>query len=252
MKTDTPRPIRLKDYKPSPWRIETVTLDVSLHPTATRVKSRLKVKPNAASSEARAPLILDGEMLELESLKLDGKVLEKSDYDLTAETLILRKPPSAPAFNLEIVTHINPEANKALNGLYRSRGIYTTQCEAEGFRRITYFLDRPDILSTYVVRVEAAMEEASVLLANGNPSERGTLDRVDSFNWPVATTNTPVAILPRPNTTLPRLKWEVVMPMARRVRVDRFRSINRLDPASVLTCSAARLCMMVLQCFFEN
>ncbi len=177
MKTDTPRPIRLKDYKPSPWTIEAVTLDVSLHPTATRVKSRLKVKPNPASSEARAPLILDGEMLELESLKLDGKVLEKGDYDLTPETLILRKPPSAPAFNLEIVTHINPEANKALNGLYRSRGIYTTQCEAEGFRRITYFLDRPDILSTYVVRVEAAMEEASVLLANGNPSERGTLDR---------------------------------------------------------------------------
>ncbi len=176
MKTDTPRPIRLKDYQPSPWLIETVALDVSLHPTETRVRSRLKIKPNPLSSESRPALMLDGEMLELESVRLDGKPQGAGDYEQTPSHLIFARPPQN-GFTLEIVTRINPEANKALNGLYRSRGIYCTQCEAEGFRRITYFLDRPDVLSTYSVRVEAGLEEASVLLANGNPSERGTLDR---------------------------------------------------------------------------
>ena len=177
MKTDTPRPIRLKDYRPSPWLIETVALDVSLHPSETRVRSRLKVKPNHAVTEARGPLVLDGELMELEGVKLDGKALGPSDYEQTPVALILKRPPAAPSFALEITTRINPEANKALNGLYRSRGVYCTQCEAEGFRRITYFLDRPDVLSTYSVRIEASIDEASVLLANGNMVERGTLDR---------------------------------------------------------------------------
>jgi aminopeptidase N len=177
MKTDTPRPIRLKDYKPSPWLIESVALDISLHPTETRVRSRLEVKPNPLAVAAREPLVLDGELMDLDSIELDGKPLGKGDYELTPVLLILRRPPAGPGFRLDIATRINPEANKALNGLYRSRGIYCSQCEAEGFRRITYFLDRPDVLSTYTVRVEAAVDEAAVLLANGNPVERGTLDR---------------------------------------------------------------------------
>ena len=176
MKTDTPRPIRLKDYRPSPWLIETVALDVSLHPTETRVRSRLKIKPNPLSTESKPALMLDGELLELESVKLDGKLQAAGDYEQTPTHLIFARPPQN-GFTLEIVTRINPEANKALNGLYRSRGIYCTQCEAEGFRRITYFLDRPDVLSIYSVRVEASLDEASVLLANGNPVERGTVDR---------------------------------------------------------------------------
>ncbi len=176
MKTDTPRPIRLKDYRPSPWLIETVALDVSLHPTETRVRSRLKIKPNPLSTESKPALMLDGELLELESVKLDGKLQAAGDYEQTPTHLIFAPPPQN-GFTLEIVTRINPEANKALNGLYRSRGIYCTQCEAEGFRRITYFLDRPDVLSIYSVRVEASLDEASVLLANGNPVERGTVDR---------------------------------------------------------------------------
>ena len=176
MKTDTPRPIRLKDYRPSPWLIETVALDVSLHPTETRVRSRLKIKPNPLSTESKPALMLDGELLELESVKLDGKLQAAGDYEQTPTHLIFARPPQN-GFTLDIVTRINPEANKALNGLYRSRGIYCTQCEAEGFRRITYFLDRPDVLSIYSVRVEASLDEASVLLANGNPVERGTVDR---------------------------------------------------------------------------
>ena len=86
--------------------------------------------------------------------------------------------PSVPSrdFMLEITTYCNPDANKALTGLYLSKGIYCTQCEAQGFRRITYFPDRPDVLATYTVRIEADRNEAPVLLSNGNPVERGTLD----------------------------------------------------------------------------
>src|SRR5262249_56729402 len=88
--------------------------------------------------------------------------------------LVIPAPPKG-TFELETVTYCDPEANKALTGLYQSKGIYCTQCEAQGFRRITYFPDRPDVLATYTVRLEADRQEAPVLLSNGNPVERGTL-----------------------------------------------------------------------------
>jgi aminopeptidase N len=174
MKTDTPRPILLKDYRPPNYLIDTVHLDVALHPTRTRVRSRLKVRPNPAVANP-GTLKLDGEMLELESVAIDGKALASSQYKLSGNTLSITALPKA-AFALEIVTTCNPEANKALSGLYLSKGIYCTQCEAQGFRRITYFLDRPDVLATYTVRIEADRTETPVLLSNGNPVERGTLD----------------------------------------------------------------------------
>jgi aminopeptidase N len=176
MKPDAPRPIRLKDYRPPSHLIETVNLDIALDATRTRVRSRLKLRPNPDAAEASRTLRLDGELLELGEVKLDGKPITPTDYALTDTSLELRNLPNAP-FSLEIVTWCNPQANKSLNGLYRSRGIYCSQCEAEGFRRITYFLDRPDVLSRYTVRIEADPEEAPVLLANGNPIERGSLDR---------------------------------------------------------------------------
>ncbi len=172
MKTDTPLTILLKDYAPAPFLIDSVHLDINLHPTETRVRSRLKLRPNPAAKKSRA-LVLDGEHLTLEAIKLDGKPLERRDLIIGATSLTLPRVPSA-AFSLEIVTTCNPEANTSLSGLYRSKGIYTTQCEAEGFRRITYFLDRPDVLATYTTRIEADINEASVLLGNGNPIERGT------------------------------------------------------------------------------
>ncbi len=175
MKPETPRPIRLKDYKPPAFLIDTVHLDVTLDPTRTRVRSRLKMKRNPAAAQD-ASLVLDGELLELGEIKLDGKPLGIRDYTLTTEALEIARPPKQP-FTIEIETWCNPEANKSLNGLYRSRGIYCSQCEAEGFRRITYFLDRPDVLARYTVRLEADPSEVPVLLANGNPIERGTLDR---------------------------------------------------------------------------
>ena len=171
-KTDTPRQIKLKNYKPSDYLIDKVYLDFSLHPTATRVRSRLTMRPNPAAT-GKPRLRLDGEHLELIEVKLDGTVLTAADYTQTPTDLTIRKAPTK-AFKLEITTEVDPEANKALSGLYLSKGIYCTQCEAEGFRRITYFLDRPDVLATYTVRVEADANEAAVLLSNGNPTERGS------------------------------------------------------------------------------
>ncbi len=176
MKTDTPRPTRLKDYTPPDYLIDKVDLDFKLNQQETRVRAKLKVRPNPRTSQRTSPLKLDGENLKLEKILLNGRELARSDYKLSKTTLTLRKPPQGP-FNLDITTIINPTANKALQGLYQSRGVYCTQCEAQGFRRITYFLDRPDILSTYTVRIEADPEEAPVLLSNGNLRERGNLDR---------------------------------------------------------------------------
>ena len=169
MKTDTPRPILLKDYRPPNYLIYAVNLDVSLHPTRTRVRARLKIRRNPAHPGNPGPLRLDGEMIELEALRLDGRQLGPREYERTDTELVIASLPKEP-FTLETTTYCNPEANKALTGLYLSRGIYCTQCEAQGFRRITYFLDRPDVLATYTVRIEADRDEAPVLLSNGDPA----------------------------------------------------------------------------------
>jgi aminopeptidase N len=176
MKTETPRPIRLKDYRPPDFLIDTVDLDIALDAVHTRVRSRLKVRHNPAAPEPAADLRLDGEAMELGGIRLDGRALCGRDYEVSETALVVPSVPDRP-FTLEIETWLNPEANKALQGLYRSRGVYTSQCEAQGFRRITYFIDRPDVLSRYSARLEADREEASVLLANGNPVERGVLER---------------------------------------------------------------------------
>jgi aminopeptidase N len=175
MKIDTPRPILLKDYRPPAYLIYDVHLDVALHPTRTRVRARLKIRPNPAHRSKSGSLRLDGEGIELESIRLDGQQLAPRAYKCRETELVVAGVPGEP-FTLETTTYCNPEANKALTGLYLSRGIYCTQCEAQGFRRITYFQDRPDVLATYTVRIEAGREEAPVLLSNGDPVERGTLD----------------------------------------------------------------------------
>src|SRR5690606_25007012 len=123
-----------------------------------------------------APLVLDGDGLVLQSVSLDGAALEVDGYAATPDSLEIRRLPAGETFELELVTQISPVTNKALMGLYQSSGNYCTQCEAEGFRRITYYLDRPDNLSTFTVRIEARKSEAPVLLSNGNPVEKGSLD----------------------------------------------------------------------------
>ena len=170
MRTEEPRPIRLKDYRPPDWLIDTVELDISLDAAATRVRAKLRLKPNGTRTPA--PLVLDGEDLVLRSLALDGKELPKESYVATPERLTIAQPPNGP-FELEIETLVDPAANTQLMGLYRAGSTYCTQCEAEGFRRITYFLDRPDVMAVYTTRVEADKDEAPVLLANGNLVNQG-------------------------------------------------------------------------------
>ncbi|GBF28277.1 aminopeptidase N [bacterium MnTg02] len=174
MKTDTPRPIHLKNYKPSDYLIDTIELDVSLHPEKTRVKSRIKIRPNPLSKATGAPLRLDGQNLSLERVAIGGKKLNKSSYRLTKNGLTIPKVPNRK-FTLEITTTCSPEANKSLSGLYRSQGIYCTQCEPQGFRRITYYLDRPDVLAIFKTRLEADKKDVPVLLSNGNLVKSGAL-----------------------------------------------------------------------------
>src|SRR5882724_7052443 len=182
MRTEEPRPVRLSEYRPPDWLVETVDLKVNLHPTQTPVRTTLKLKPNPAAG-APAPLTLDGNGLTLVSLKLDGAPVAKDLYVATPDNLTIAQPPHRP-FTLEIETLVDPQANTQLSGLYRSSGTYCTQCEAEGFRRITYFPDRPDVMAVYTTRIEADVADAPVLLANGNLVSAG----------PIANTNRHFAV----------------------------------------------------------
>ncbi|QGM47916.1 aminopeptidase N [Methylocystis heyeri] len=173
MRNPPPQAVRLCDYLPPDFLIDTVELDISLHRTETRVLARLRLRRNP-EGRADAPLKLDGDGLALQSLKLDGCSLAAADYEAAPDSLVVHAPPAQP-FTLEIETLVDPNGNTQLSGLYRSGSAYCTQCEAEGFRRITYFLDRPDVLSVYTTRIEADKGEAPVLLGNGNPVEAGDL-----------------------------------------------------------------------------
>ncbi len=175
MRIDTGKVFKLEDYQPSAFLIPETKLDFELHPTHTRVRADLTFRRNPDAARA-SELILDGDELTLLSVSLNGKALDATDYEATPGRLRLAKLPDAESFVVTIETQVDPENNKALSGLYRSSGNYTTQCEAEGFRRITYFLDRPDILSVYTVRLEADAKEAPLLLSNGNPLENGSLE----------------------------------------------------------------------------
>ncbi len=165
-----PQTIRREDYRAPDFLIPEVHLDFALDPDATLVTSNLRI---VRSGDHARPLVLDGDELELVSVALDGKKIGKSHYKLTEATLSI--PDCPDAFDLEIKTRINPAANTKLMGLYVSGGNFCTQCEAEGFRRITFFPDRPDVLSRYSVRMEAYKKAFPVLLSNGNPGEAGPL-----------------------------------------------------------------------------
>src|SRR5580704_17150405 len=171
MRTEQAVPVRLADYRPPDWLVETVELDVALDPTRTRVRARLKLKPNPQAA-APAAVVLDGDELVLRAVTLDGEVLAADAYVATPDRLTILQPPNRP-FVLETETELDPTANTKLMGLYRSGKAYTTQCEAEGFRRITYFPDRPDVMAVFTTRIEADKAEAPVLLANGNLVDAG-------------------------------------------------------------------------------
>jgi aminopeptidase N len=167
MRTETPHPIHLKDYRQTPYSISHVRLDVRLAETGTLVRSRFVMEPRGDA----AAIALDGEQITLKQLVINGVTAEPGSYSVTDTQLVIHKPP-AGSVTLEIAQQCDPSANTELSGLYLSNGMYCTQMESEGFRRFAYFYDRPDIMATYEVHVDAPVSLPS-LLSNGNPVERG-------------------------------------------------------------------------------
>ncbi|MGR3541924.1 MAG: aminopeptidase N, partial [Hasllibacter sp.] len=163
MKEPAPQPVRLADYAPPPWLVEEVHLTFRLHPNATRVLSRIRFAPNPATDDRS--FRLDGEGLSLIRCAVDGA---ETEVAVDAEGLSMDAPDGAFTFEAEV--EIDPQANTALSGLYMSNGMYCTQCEAEGFRRITFYPDRPDVMAPFHVRIES---DLPVLLSNGNPGAAG-------------------------------------------------------------------------------
>ena len=168
MKTQKPIVTKLEDYAPYGFDILGVELFFDLEPKNTKVRSVLKMKRTGTGE-----LFLDGEKIKLNSLKLNGKAVSKQGYRLSKTGLTILEAPDE--FTLEIETSCNPAANSTLMGLYVSGERFCTQCEAQGFRRITFFPDRPDVLTTYKVRIEADKKAYPTLLANGNCVEEGEL-----------------------------------------------------------------------------
>ncbi|MDP1835758.1 MAG: aminopeptidase N [Chlamydiales bacterium] len=179
MKATTPRTVLLRDYRPPSHLIPSIDLTFELSDEHTIVSTKMMLEQNPAAGDMAHPLVLNGEELKLLSIKLDGKELSPDDYQLEAHTLTLPTVPKR--FTLEIQTEINPQANTALDGLYKSGTIFCTQNEPEGFRRITYFLDRSDIMSKYTTKVIADAKLYPVLLSNGNPLDHGNL--ADGRHW---------------------------------------------------------------------
>ena len=170
MRTEEPRAIHLADYRAPDFRINTVHLDFALEAQATLVTARMEIERRG---DASGPLVLHGEEQKLLSVALEGRALSAGDYLVDDKSLTIPGVPDR--FTLEVISEISPAANTALEGLFVSNGMFCTQCEPEGFRRITYFLDRPDNLSVFTVRVEADEEQYPVLLSNGNRIDSGRL-----------------------------------------------------------------------------
>jgi len=174
-----PRTVYLKDYQRPAYLVEDIHLRFELDPGATRVTSRMIVVRNPQSPAASGALELMGQNLDLRSLRVDGVELGPGNYQLDAEQLLLSG--LAERAVVEIETVINPQANTALEGLYVSGNMFCTQCEAEGFRRITFFPDRPDVMARYTTTLMADKTRYPVLLSNGNPVERG--ETGDGRHW---------------------------------------------------------------------
>lgn len=192
MRDATPQTIYLKDYKAPDYLIQSVDLNFTLDEEHTKVISRLTLIRNPASQSTAPALVLNGEKLKLLQIVLnDDTVLTESDYQITPESLIIPNVPQQRAFILTIENEIDPKANTALEGLYLSKGMLCTQCEAEGFRKITYFLDRPDVMAKFTTTIVGDKDRFPVLLSNGNKVASGELDNnrhwvtwQDPFNKP--------------------------------------------------------------------
>ena len=176
MRDATPQTVYLKDYTPPEYLIDEVELNFDLDEEKTLVRSKMTIRRNPHNSGGALPLVLNGEELELISLSLDGVAVSDSAYSLQPETLIIHAVPQDGRFVISIENRINPKANTALEGLYLSSTMLCTQCEAQGFRKITWFLDRPDVMSRFKTTLIADKNRYPVLLSNGNKLSGGELE----------------------------------------------------------------------------
>ncbi len=179
MLNPAPRTVFLKDYTPPPYLVSHIDLDIQIHPGHTLVGATLEVTRNPQLPAVTAPLVLDGEDLDLEAVSMDGRQLTDQEYSVGADQLTVHEPPAS--FNLKTQVRIDPESNTRLMGLYASANGYFTQCEAEGFRRITFFPDRPDVMARYTTTIHADKTRFPVLLSNGNLVDQG--DDANGRHW---------------------------------------------------------------------
>ena len=171
MREPAPKTVYLKDYSPPPFLISSIDLDVDIREDHALVRATLALARNPKAADANAPLVLDGEELELVSVALDGRLLTTEEYTLSEASLAISTVPQR--FTLETVSRIHPQQNRALEGLYASSTGFFTQCEAQGFRRITWFIDRPDVMARYTNTIHAERARYPVLLSNGNLIAQG-------------------------------------------------------------------------------
>ncbi|MGP1667188.1 MAG: aminopeptidase N, partial [Rhodanobacter sp.] len=162
MRTEQPKMIYLKDYQAPDYLIDETHLTFELFEDHSLVHAQLVMRRNPARGAGLPPLVLDGQQLELLSVNLADRELTDADYQLTDSHLTVQ--PTSETFTLDTSVKIHPETNTALEGLYKSGGMFCTQCEAEGFRKITYYLDRPDVMSTFTTTVIAEQHSYPVLL----------------------------------------------------------------------------------------
>ncbi|MBX8570353.1 aminopeptidase N [Pseudomonas cichorii] len=179
MRTEQPKMIYLKDYQAPEYLIDETHLTFELFDDHSLVHAQLVMRRNPERGAGLPPLVLDGQLLELVSLQLDDIELSPADYELTPDHLTLH--PKGERFTVDSTVRIHPETNTALEGLYKSSGMFCTQCEAEGFRKITYYLDRPDVMSKFTTTLSADKHDFPVLLSNGNPIASGQED--DGRHW---------------------------------------------------------------------
>jgi aminopeptidase N len=179
MRGENEETIFLKDYSETPYVVEAVELDVRIAPDTSLIRAFLTLVPREGTAPG-TPLVLDGEELTLRSIAIDGLPLALTAYDGDAHSLTIHQPPTK-RFILETEVSVEPEKNVRLMGLYRSSGTWCTQCEPEGFRRITYYLDRPDVLAPFKVRMQADQTLAPVLLSNGNLVEQGIVGNGEHY-----------------------------------------------------------------------
>ncbi|MEP3524487.1 MAG: aminopeptidase N [Hyphomicrobiales bacterium] len=179
MRTHSGQPVHLSEYQAPAFTIADLHLDIRLDPEETVVIATMNIeRVSNEGQEPDAPLVLVGDELKLDFVSINKRDLSLRAYQATPEELVIPKVPEG-RFELQITTRINPTTNTKLMGLYLTNCIYCTQCEAEGFRRITYFLDRPDVLTRYTTRIEGTRRETEVLLANGNLIESARIEGTD-------------------------------------------------------------------------